>query len=348
MIRVAAGQAARATEEFLRFACQLGVRSVQFNTPDLPGTERWEVDDLVALRLRCEDYGLRLEAIENLPTPFYLDCMLGGPRRDEQIEHVCQTIRNVGAAGIGVLGYNFMPQSVWRTSLDASGRGGAIVSGFDAEVAADLSRRKEILVARRDLRVEDAKDSWVAGSHIVSGRSLGEAELWENYRYFMRSVLPAAEEAGVLLALHPDDPPVPELDGIARLFRSVDALRQAAKIASSPAWGLDLCLGTVSEMGGEAALLEAIDWFGPRNEIVYVHLRDVKGTVPRFVECFLGEGNYDPIVVLRRLMDVGFDGFVLDDHTPLVVNDSPYGHRGRAHAIGYIQGILDTIRTFER
>ncbi len=343
MLRIAAGQAARPSEEYLRFAAQLGLTSVQFNTPDLPGNKRWEVADLVALRERCESFGLRLEAIENIPVEFYLNSMLGRPGRDEEIEHVRATIANIASAEIPVLGYCFMPQSVWRTSLTPTGRGGAVVSGFDANVAADPARRDEVLVARRDLRVEDAKDSWTAGSHIVSDLRISEEEMWDNYAYFMAGIIPAAEEAGIRLALHPDDPPVPELDGVGRLFRSVDALRRASKIASSPAWGLELCLGTVSEMGGEAAVFEAIDFFGPRNEIVYVHLRDVRGYGDSFVECFLGEGNYDPVRVIERLIGVGFDGFLLDDHTPLLVNDSPYGHRGRAHAIGYMQGIIDAL-----
>jgi mannonate dehydratase len=167
--------------------------------------------------------------------------------------------------------------------------------------------------------------------------------VWKNYTYFIQALTPVAEEAGVRLALHPDDPPVRSLGGVARIFSSLDGLKRASEIASSPAWGMDLCLGTISEMGRAAAVMSAIDYFGPRGEVVYVHLRDVRGTVPNFEECFLGEGNYRPIQVLKRLMDVGFTGFILDDHTPQVVNDSSYGYRGRAHAIGYIQGLLETL-----
>ncbi|HTW98819.1 MAG TPA: mannonate dehydratase, partial [Acidimicrobiales bacterium] len=107
MLRIAAGQAARPTEEYLRFARQLGLESVQFNTPELPGERRWELADLVALRERCESFDLRLAAIENLPVQFYLACMLGLPERDRELEDVCATIANIGAAGIGVLGYCF-------------------------------------------------------------------------------------------------------------------------------------------------------------------------------------------------------------------------------------------------
>ena len=167
--------------------------------------------------------------------------------------------------------------------------------------------------------------------------------MWSNYRYFIDAIAPVAEEAGVRLALHPDDPPVPTLGGIARIFRSVDALKRALEINPSPALGLDLCLGTVSEMGGEGSVLEAIEYFGKRGQIVYVHFRDVRGTVPRFEECFLGEGNYDPLRVMRALRSAGFTGFILDDHVPHIVNDSDYSHRGRAHAIGLIQGLLSAV-----
>ena len=95
-------------------------------------------------------------------------------------------------------------------------------------------------------------------------------------------------------------------------------------------------------------MLDAIRYLGPRGKIAYVHLRDVSGTVPSFVECFLGEGNYRAPVVLRELRASGFDGFILDDHTPALVGDSPYGHRGRAFALGYIQGLIEMMELDEQ
>jgi mannonate dehydratase len=130
---------------------------------------------------------------------------------------------------------------------------------------------------------------------------------------------------------------------MARIFRSVDALKRAVEVANSPAFGMELCLGTISEMGGEVAVLEAIEAFGPAGKIVYVHFRDVLGTVPRFREAFLGEGNYDPLVVMRALQRTGFTGFILDDHVPRLVGDTDYAHRGRAHAIGYLQALLAAV-----
>ena len=336
-MRIALGQFNELTEEKLLFARQLGLSGVQMNTPLLPGTQRWEEADLRALVEKCADYGLRLEAIENVPIHFYDKAMLGLPGRDEQIEHYRATIRNMGAAGIPILGYHFMPNSVWRTSYTTPGRGGAHVTSFDLALVASARDQRDF-VAKRDERV-DAMVVMAEAEHAV-----GEAEMWANYEYFIKAVIPAAEEAGVKLALHPDDPPVGTLGGIARLFRNVEGFKRALEITPSGAWGLDLCLGCCSEMpGGAINVTEMIDFFGPRGKILYVHFRDVLGTVPAFQECFLGEGNYDPARILLALKRVGFTGFLLDDHVPAIVDDTPWCHRGRAHAIGYMQGLLNMM-----
>lgn len=339
-IRVALGQVPGLTDEYIAYAQQLGLRSIHTNTPALPGDKQWEVADLVALRERAESAGLRLEAIENIPNSFYMDAMLGRPGRDEQIEHVQATIRNMGEAGIPLFGYHFFPAQVWRTSEGPNGRGGAIVTGYDHAIALDPARQGDLLISRRE-KAQD--DPFVRGAKYEVDRVLDDDAMWANYEYFIKAVIPVAEEAGVRMCLHPDDPPVPTLGGIARLFRSVDALRRARAIGASHAWALDLCLGTVSEMGGEAAVLDAIDTFGPSGDIAYLHMRDVKGTVPAFHECFIGEGNYDPAEVVRRLHGFGFDGFLIDDHVPRMLDDSPYCHRGRAHAVGYLQGLVQAI-----
>jgi mannonate dehydratase len=317
------------------------VPGVQMNTPVLPGERRWEYEDILALRLKSEEHGLRFEAIENVPIHFYDKAMLGLPGRDEQIEHYQATIRNVGRAGIPILGYHFMPNSVWRTSRTTPGRGGAHVTSFDMALVGGPANQQRAFVAKLDER----KDAiWVMDEAAEERGVVTEAEMWANYEYFARAVVPVAEEAGVKLALHPDDPPVEMLGGIARLFRNVDGFKRAMEITPSPVWGLDLCFGCCSEMpGGGANVLAMIDHFGPLGKIFYVHFRDVQGTVPAFQECFLGEGNYDPATVLLALQRVGFDGFMLDDHVPAVVDDTPWCHRGRAHAIGYLQGMLNML-----
>ena len=236
-MRIVLGQAARPTEEYLTFASQLGMTGVQLNTPDLPGDRRWDLADLVALRERVEGYGLRLEAIENVPNHFYEQAMLGTAGRDEEIENVAATIRNMGQAGINLLGFNWMPTSVWRTELAPVGRGGAVVSGFDLSVAQDNAQAGKVLVARRDRRVDDQKDSWSRDALFDLPAARSDDDMWASYAYFTDALVPVAEEAGVRLALHPDDPPVPTLGGIARIFRSVDALKRAVEHSPGPVSG---------------------------------------------------------------------------------------------------------------
>jgi len=328
-MRVAIDQFNEVTHERLTFAKQLGVGSIQLNSPVLPGAARWEEADLRWLRTRCESYGLRLEAIENVPTTFYDKAMLGLPGRDEQIENYQNTIRHMGRAGIPILGYHWMPTHVWRTSFTTPGRGGALVSSFDQ----DLARDQPLAHGLKE-------------HPLLHGRTLDEDEMWANYRYFIQAVVPVAEEAGVTLAVHPDDPPVSALGGIARLFSSFAGFQRAVEdIAPSPNHGLDFCMGCWSEMGAGAGpgVIPAIRHFGQRGKIVYVHFRDVQGTVPRFQECFLGEGNVDIIAAMQALKEVGFTGFMLDDHVPHIVDDTEWGHRGRAYATGYIMALLAVI-----
>jgi mannonate dehydratase len=327
------------------FAKQLGLTSIQFHTPsDLSGEGGvWIVAELVALRERCEEHGLVVEGLENVPYRHWNKVLRGLPGRDEQLENYATTIRNMAEAGITMLGHHFMPTYVWRTNLQGRGRGGARVTAYDERVA--------------------DRGNALAGYKLAPDEAFDEPidveTMWDNYRVFLEAVLPVAENAGVRLALHPDDPPTTEpVGGIARIMSSPSGLRRAQELSNgSPAWGMDLCLGTVSEMAGQRSVDELIDYFGPQGKIFYVHMRDVDGTVPKFDETFLGAGNYDPPRVIRHLADVGFDGFIIDDHVPAMIGDddtwadtasAAYCSRGRANAIGYLQGVFDAVLGRER
>ncbi len=345
-MRVAMGKLDEAREEDLILIKQLGIESIQFSTPKtLSGENHWKYEDLLALRERCERYGLTLEGIENVPLKFVDKIVPGLPGRDQQIEHYNITLQNMGRAGIPMLGFNFMVQYVWRTSLTTLGRGGARVASWDASLEKEGNKLQTSV-------------SYMKGANADAAMSISvpeEATMWKNYEYFIEAVIPVAEKSGVKLALHPDDPPVEKVGGSARLFYCIENLKKGMEIADSDAWGLDLCLGCCSEMGGEKAVLEMINSFGPLKKIFYVHLRDVQGCVPKFQECFLGEGNFNPAKVILALRRVGFTGFLLDDHVPQVINDTQwgysksYGSGGRcshAHETGYIQGLLNMVEEF--
>lgn len=338
-IRIAMGHVDEYDDQVAAYARQLGLRSVQLHSPVNLRADLgyWDAADVRALRERCEADGLRVEGLENVPSAHFWKIPRGLPGRDEQIENYCRTIRNIARAGIDLLGYHFICTYVWRTSMGGLGRGGARVSVFDLDHVKDGNALVGYKLTPPE--VDEAIDA---------------AALWQHHQYFLDAVLPVAEEAGVRLALHPDDPPVDvPLGSAARIFTTPANLARAAEQAGdSPAWGLNLCLGTVSEMGGRDAVDAVISHFGPVGRIWYVHFRDVIGQVPAFAECFLGEGNLDPAHVVRRLIDVGFDGFLIDDHVPAIIGDvdtwgdtssAAYCSRGRAHAIGYLQGILDAL-----
>ena len=323
-MRLGLGQFNEVTDSQAHFIKQLGVQDILLNlipgSPHLPGDTHWEYQDLLMLRTRCEDAGLRLMALENVPFKFYDKAMLGLPGRDQQIEHMITTVRNIGRAGIPIFGYHWMPNGVWRTSRTTPGRGGAQVTSFDLDLVKDAP-----LTHSREFTVD---------------------ELWANYEYFIKALLPAAEEVGVRLALHPDDPPVETLGGVPRLMNSFEGFKRAMEIGDSPLHGLDLCVGSWSEMtSGEAGVMKAIRHFGAQGRIFYVHFRDVIGHVPKFREAFVNEGNCNMFEVMKALKAVGFKGFMITDHVPHIVDDTPWGHRGRAHAIGYMAALLEIINT---
>jgi mannonate dehydratase len=303
------------SDEMLQFIKQLGVDEIHLSCPILSSETQYEFMDLLHLRMRCEDAGLRLGAIEEVPITFYDKAMLGLPGRDEQIEHMATTIRNIGRAGIPILGYHWMPNFVWRTSRTTRGRGGAKVTSFDMELAKHAP--------------------------LSHGRVYTADEMWANYEYFVRAIVPVAEEAEVKLALHPDDPPVESLGGVARIFRDFEGFKRAMELVDSPVHGMLFCQGCWSEMG--TGVIEAIRYFGGRGKLFYVHFRDVQGTVPRFQECFINEGNSDMFEVIKALKEAGFSGPLLPDHVPEMAGDTPWGHRGRAHAIGYMAALLERV-----
>lgn len=331
-MRLAYGQIRSVDKEILTNARQMGIDRVQFNLPyDLKADKCWKYDDLARLKDSCDAYGVTVEAMENMPISFYDKAMLGLEGREEQIENVCESIRNLGRTGIPVLGYHFSPSFVWRTENHAPvGRYGATVQVFDLEKQkagiddmADFGQRRDILIPDVEF-------------------------LWENFEYFMKRVIPVAEEYHVTMALHPDDPPIESLSGIARLFIDLESFQRAEQMIDSPNWGLLFCIGTFSQMkGGAKNVFDAIEYFGPRKKLIYAHMRDVQGTVPSFRECFLGEGNLDPFEVIYALMHSGFGGFIVSDHVPGIEGDKEWGHKVRYADTAYIKGLMEAIEKME-
>ena len=317
-------------DETLKFASQFGATDLiiqSYLEGAVRGEEKWELKDIINLKEKVESYGCKIEAFENVPTRFYDHVMLGGPKRDEQIENMIYTIRNIARSGVKILGYNWMPSRVWRTQRDKKIRGGALATAFDYSIVEE-GLEKNLVV--------DGKDS------LQHGRIYEDEEMWKNLEYWIKIITPIAEEEGIRLGIHPCDPPVPMLGGAAMLFRSFDAYKRLIEIYPSDSNAIEFCQGTFSEMNDD--IYEMIRYFGERKKILYVHFRNVSAQVPKFQEEFINTGYVDMHKAMEIYHEVGFDGVFVDDHVPVGVNDTTWGHRGRAFANGYIQATIESVK----
>ncbi|MCB0128840.1 MAG: mannonate dehydratase, partial [Caldilineaceae bacterium] len=245
-------------ETDLRLARQVGVTDIVTTMPGVPMTpEReqgpaWAYLDLLRLRQQVADAGLTLSVIEGYQLSDRIT--LGLPGRDEDLARVCETITNMGRVGIPIYCYNFMAVFNWlRTSTTKRGRGDALVTEFDGNA--------------------------LAHAPLTYAGETTDEEMWANFRYFLQRVLPVAEAANVKLALHPDDPPMSPVRGLARIMRDVAAFDRVLDLADSPSNGITFCQGNFAAMG-DVDVPAAIRHFGRRNKIFFAHFRDVQGSVP--------------------------------------------------------------------
>ena len=293
------------------------------------GLEIWEPENLHALKQSVEAEGLTLAAVENLDPMLWYDVLLDGPRKAEQLETVKRIIRSFGEVGIPILGYNFSIAGVWGHAEGPYARGGAETVAF---LGPDGPAETPIPNGMVWNMIYDA--SAPPGEPLT----VTAEQLWQRLDDFLAAVLPVAEEAGVQLALHPDDPPMPTLRGTARLVYQPSLYQKLLDMRPSPSNKLEFCIGSLAEMS-EGDIYEVVDTYSRQNALAYVHFRNVRGKVPRYYEVFLDEGDVDMLRVIRILHDNGYDGVLIPDHTPQMACAAPW-HAGMAFALGYMRAAI--------
>jgi mannonate dehydratase len=283
----------------------------------------WTSKELAKLRREIEDAGLALAAIENLDPAHWHDILLDGPERPRQIENVKTIIRRLGEAGIPVLGYNFSLAGVCGRVSAPLGRGHAVTVGMDGPA-------EEVPVPNGMVWNMVYDPSAPRGALP----SISHEELWRRLQRFLEEVIPVAEQSGVRLAAHPDDPPMPTMRQQPRLVYQPRMYQRLIGLAGSRSNALELCVGTLAEMT-EGDIYDAVDEYSKQDKIAYIHLRNVVGKVPYYRETFIDEGEVDMIRILAILHRNGFDGVVIPDHTPQMTCAAPW-HAGMAHTLGFM------------
>lgn len=307
-----------ATDERLATIRQIGVENVvHYDMSQSPD----KYDRLDAFTARARKFGLAVPVVEAGPPIDRIVMGKGG--WEAQTRDWIRCLELLGRQGVEVVCYNFMPQisgdaMVVRTDFAAETRGGARTSAYRA---AD-----------------------VTGTTLPHGeRAIPFEQMQENLRRFLVAVIPAAEAAGVKLAMHPDDPPATPICGLERIMSSVESFDWLLDLHPSPMNGITLCAGCFGELGVDVPAL--VPRFGAR--IHFVHLRNIHGSPADFVETFPDDGDLDLAQLIRTLHQSGFDGYVRPDHSPLLASEAPdvegYGFQGHLFTLGYIRGLLDSV-----
>jgi mannonate dehydratase len=268
-------------------------------------------------KANVEAHGMELRTV--LATSGFDEIKRGVTGRDQKIAFLLNAVQAMGAAGIPILAYNFkLLNSKLLRSAPTHGRGGATYISFDY-------------------------DEYLKKPASPVTPPISEEKMWDNITYFLKAMVPAAEQSGVRMALHPDDPPVPHgippLAGAAHIASNFDQFHRIFGIVPSPSNGMLFCQGCVTEMQG-VDVYDAIRQMGTIDKIVMVHFRNVHGSFPRFQETFVDNGDVDMYRAMQAYRDVGFKGPFSLDHSPVFPGAQI---ANQAFVIGYLRALIQSV-----
>jgi len=312
---------------------------------DVPVGEVWPMEAILALKARIEGQGLAFEVVESVPV--HEDIKLGRPTRDVLIEHYIQNIRNLAAAGVRVICYNFMPVFDWtRTVLDRKLADGSTTLAFDTREVERLDLSQGIALPGWDASYQPGE----LKALLAAYGALGEAQLWDNLAYFLEAIIPVAQEVGIGMAMHPDDPPRP-IFGLPRIVKNRADLARLVRLVDVPANGLTLCSGSLGA-GPENDVEALVREFGAMGRIHFAHMRNVRVNPQGDFEetAHLSScGSLDLAAIVKAYHEVGFDGYVRPDHGRMIWGETGkpgYGLYDRALGAVYLNGLWEAIEKY--
>lgn len=312
---------------------------------DEPVGEVWPVAKIVALQQQIEAAGLAFEVVESVPV--HEDIKLGKPSRDRLIANYQQTLRNLASVGVKVVCYNFMPVFDWtRTELAKQLDDGSTCLAFDTQKVAAIDAEQGISLPGWDSSYRREELQALLNDY----RSVDADRLWQHLEYFLQAVIPVAEECGIKMAIHPDDPPRP-IFGLPRIVKDRDDLARILDAVDSPANGLTLCSGSLGA-GPQNNVEALVREFGRRGRIHFAHIRNVKVSPDGDFEetAHLSScGSLDVAAIVKAYHDVGFDGYVRPDHGRMIWGETGkpgYGLYDRALGAVYINGLWEAVGKF--
>lgn len=298
------------------FAIQSGVKHGFIRLPEDEAFDLTDASHWKTVHKKFMDFGITPVVVEPMPNCVHDHIKAGDAFRDESIEKVLKMFPIMRELGIDTICFNWMAHIGWlRTSSDYPERGGAKVTEFN---------------------MADFKST---------GAKITADELWKNYEYFIKAVIPDAEKYGIKLALHPDDPPVPRLGDVERIMINKANIKKAVyDIVDSDSLGVTMCQANYFIMGED--LEKVIEEFAQK--IYVVHFRNTKGEPCHFRETFHDNGDINMAELMKVYVKNGVNVPIRVDHVPTMageVSSLPgYDSMGRLFAIGYLKGILDAIR----
>ena len=321
-----------------------GVTGIVSAIYDVPVGEVWPLDKIQALKNAIQQKGLTLEVIESVPV--HEEIKLGSPSRDRYIENYKQTLRNLAKEGIAIVCYNFMPVFDWtRSELSYPLSDGSNTLAYFEETVQKMNP------LNGDLELPGWDSSYKKEELqelLRRYQEVSEDDLWANLTYFLEQVIPIAEEAGIKMAIHPDDPPW-SIFGLPRIIRNNQSLERLVQAVDSPCNGITFCTGSFGAYA-ENDLPEMIRTFGKLGRIHFAHSRNVKRVGEKsFIETShrSADGSVDMVEVLKAYHEVGYTGPMRPDHGRMIWGETGrpgYGLYDRALGATYLNGIWETLR----